>query len=747
MRTIKGPAIFLAQFAGDAPPFNTLRRHRRMGRRPRLQGRADPDLGRRACSIWRRPPRARPTATRSRASWRDARPRDHRAVDAPAGPAGRGASGLRRRRSTASRRPQVRGNPKARQEWAVRADAAGGQGVAATSGSTRTRPSPARWPGPISIPGRSGPPGLIEDRVRRAGASAGGRSSTPSTTRASTSATRSIRARTCTTARPSRCSSSASATTRALQHPLRPEPLRAAAARLSRLHRHLPRAHQDVPRQGRRVQSDRPAGRLLAAIQPWMDRAGRFRSLGDGQVDFGAHLLQARAVRLRRLGGARMGMLPQASRGRRARRRAVHRATTSSASPRRRSTTSPAARTTRPTASMLGSPGRCSKHTARRTAGGCASAWSAAARAPSSAACIASPRASTTATSSSPARSRRTPDKALRAARRSACASALLLRLRGDGASAKRRAPDGIEAVAIVTPNHMHHAVAKAFLEAGIHVICDKPLTTTLADAAELVQRSPQRTRPRLRADPQLHAAIRWSGRRARWSPTGELGDDPRRAGRVRAGLADDAAGSDRPEAGRLAHRSEALGAGGASATSARMPSISPSFVTGCEVDRSWQPISATFVAGRQLDDNVHVLLRFANGARGMLWASQVAPGNENGLRLRVYGEQGRPRMGAGAAEPAALRRYGQPPRIIARGGPGLSPIAAAAARIPAGHPEGYLEGFAQLTATSRTRSRRMMRNLRRRPAHGWCREPQMGCVACSSCTPQSNRAAKTRRG
>ena len=73
----------------------------------------------------------------------------------------------------------------------------------------------------------------------------------------------------------------------ALQHPLRSHPLRAAAARLSRLHRHLSRAHQGVPRQGRRVQPDRPPGRLFAAIQPWVERAGRFRSLGDGQVDFG----------------------------------------------------------------------------------------------------------------------------------------------------------------------------------------------------------------------------------------------------------------------------------------------------------------------------------------------------------------------------------------------------------------------------------------------------------------------------
>jgi len=103
------------------------------------------------------------------------------------------------------------------------------------------------------------------------------------------------------------------------------------------------------------------------------------------------------------------------------------------------------------------------------------------------------------------------------------------------------------------------------------------------------------------------------------------------------------------------------------------------------------------FVPGRRLDDNVHMLLRFENGARGMLWGSQVAPGNENGLRLRVYGDKGGLEWSQEHPNQLRFAPVGQPPRVLSRGGPNLSPAASLATRIPAGHPEGYLEGFANL--------------------------------------------------
>jgi predicted dehydrogenase len=121
-------------------------------------------------------------------------------------------------------------------------------------------------------------------------------------------------------------------------------------------------------------------------------------------------------------------------------------------------------------------------------------------------------------------------------------------------------------------------------------------------------------------------------------------------------------------------------------------------FVTGDRV-ASLSAELHTFVDGRPLDDNAHMMLRFVGGARGMLWCSQVAPGNENGLRLRVYGETGGLEWQQENPNVLVHAPLGEPPRLIRRGGAGANEVAAAATRIPAGHPEGYLEGFAQLYA------------------------------------------------
>src|SRR5437899_3276142 len=119
-------------------------------------------------------------------------------------------------------------------------------------------------------------------------------------------------------------------------------------------------------------------------------------------------------------------------------------------------------------------------------------------------------------------------------------------------------------------------------------------------------------------------------------------------------------------------------------------------FVTGLEARELAADLSR-FVPGRRLDDNVHILLRFDDGTRGMLWASQVAPGNENGLRLRIYGEKAGLEWSQEHPNQLRVAREGQPPQILSRGGSNLGPAAALATRIPAGHPEGYLEAFANL--------------------------------------------------
>jgi predicted dehydrogenase len=261
-------------------------------------------------------------------------------------------------------------------------------------------------------------------------------------------------------------------------------------------------------------------------------------------------------------------------------------------------------------------------------------------------------------------------------------------------ASAESQRTDGIEVVAIVTPNHLHHKVAKNFLEAGIHVICDKPLTTTIEDALDLAQ-TVKRTglvfglthnytgHPMVRQAREMvlanqlgpvriiqveyaqewlstplentgHKQAEWRTDPARSGPGGSLGDIGTHAFNLAC------------------------------------------FVSGLSCEQVAADLT-TFVPGRRVDDNVQVLMRFSKGAKGGLWASQVAPGNENNLRLRVYGEKGSVEWRQENPNELAFAVLGQPLRTIRRGSAGTGRAAAHATRIPSGHPEGYLEAFAQL--------------------------------------------------
>jgi predicted dehydrogenase len=255
---------------------------------------------------------------------------------------------------------------------------------------------------------------------------------------------------------------------------------------------------------------------------------------------------------------------------------------------------------------------------------------------------------------------------------------------------------DRIDAVSIVTPNHVHFQPAKAFLEAGIHVICDKPLTTTVEDAvalAEVVRRSGlifglthnYTGYPLVRQAREMIAA-------------GELG----RLRVVQVEYAQDwlttaveATGHKQAVWRTDPAQSGPAGSLGDIGTHAYNIAC---FVTGLRCDQVAAEVSI-FVPGRRLDDNVQVLLRFEGGARGMLWASQVATGNENNLRLRVYGEKAGLEWGQENPNYLRFTPYGEPPRTISRNGAGSTDIARHASRIPSGHPEGYLEAFAQLYA------------------------------------------------
>jgi predicted dehydrogenase len=258
-------------------------------------------------------------------------------------------------------------------------------------------------------------------------------------------------------------------------------------------------------------------------------------------------------------------------------------------------------------------------------------------------------------------------------------------------AKAEAARPDGIEAVAIVTPNHLHVPVALVFLKAGIHVICEKPVALNLAEARELqkvVEGSGKifalthnyTGYPMLR---QAQAMVK----------AGKLG----KIRVVQAEYVQDWLTKE-------THNKQAdwrvdperAGAGGSLGDIATHAYNAATFVTGLKLDTVLADLTA-FVPGRQLDDNDHLLLRFEGGAKGMLWATQVAPGNENGLALRIYGEDGG--LAWRQEDPNYLyySPYGEPTQRLTRGGHGTGPEAARVTRTPNGHPEGYLEGFANI--------------------------------------------------
>jgi predicted dehydrogenase len=261
-------------------------------------------------------------------------------------------------------------------------------------------------------------------------------------------------------------------------------------------------------------------------------------------------------------------------------------------------------------------------------------------------------------------------------------------------AAREKERSDGIDVVSIVTPNHLHFPAARAFLERGIHVVCDKPLTTNLEDArqlADLVERSgavfvlthnytgyPMVRQARQMVQDGLLGKIRVV--QAEYSQdwlTTKLED----TGQKQAAWRTDPA------------RSGPAGCTGDIATHAMNLAC---FITGLTLESLAADLE-TFVPGRVLDDNAHVMLRFAGGAKGMLWASQVAPGNENNLRVRVYGDKGGLTWAQEDPNYLHFAPFGEPPRLIRRGGAGADAVAGRVTRIPSGHPEGYLEGFANL--------------------------------------------------
>lgn len=261
-------------------------------------------------------------------------------------------------------------------------------------------------------------------------------------------------------------------------------------------------------------------------------------------------------------------------------------------------------------------------------------------------------------------------------------------------AAAESKRPDRIDVVAIVTPNHLHFAPAKAFLDAGFHVICDKPLTTTVEDAqalSQIVEKSGlvfglthnYTGYPIIRQAREMVAA-------------GELG----KLRLVQVEYAQDWLTTPLENTGQkqAAWRTDPAQSGPAGSLGdigTHAYNIA-CFVGQLHAEQVAADVSI-MVPGRRLDDNVQVLLRYQEGVRGMLWASQVAVGNENNLRLRVYGEKGGIDWSQENPNYLHFSRYGKPTMTLTRNGADATASAKHASRIPSGHPEGYLEAFAQI--------------------------------------------------
>jgi predicted dehydrogenase len=261
-------------------------------------------------------------------------------------------------------------------------------------------------------------------------------------------------------------------------------------------------------------------------------------------------------------------------------------------------------------------------------------------------------------------------------------------------AEQEARREDGVEVVSIMTPNNSHYAIARAFLEQGIDVICDKPLTTDLEQALALMRLTQQ-------TGLVFCVTYNYSGypmvRQAREMVlNGDLGE-------IRIVQVEHASGwaSTLLEAEghkqavwrttpSIAGKSSVVGDLGTHAHHLAR------FITGLEISEVSAELSS-IVPGRQADDNAHIKLRFNNGAKGMMWVSMVAAGNLHGQRIRVYGEKGSLEWVQEQPNELILRPVDGPQQTLSRGCGWLSQAAQRASRLWPGHPEGFLAAFANI--------------------------------------------------
>ena len=257
-----------------------------------------------------------------------------------------------------------------------------------------------------------------------------------------------------------------------------------------------------------------------------------------------------------------------------------------------------------------------------------------------------------------------------------------------------RPAGERIDLVVIVTPNHLHYDVAHAFVDAGFHVVCDKPLVHTGAQAAALCDLVAARgTLFAVTYNYTGYPMVREARALVR---SGALGAVRKVVVEYHQGwLAGALETAENKQSGWRMDPARG-GPAGAMADIGSHAENLVATVTGLAVESLCADLSS-FGAGRRLDDDAGLLLRFEGGARGVMSVSQIAAGNENDLRLRVMGERGM--LDWRQEEPNVLVHapVDGPRRVLTRNSPGLSEAARRACRLPPGHPEGFIEAFANL--------------------------------------------------
>lgn len=256
--------------------------------------------------------------------------------------------------------------------------------------------------------------------------------------------------------------------------------------------------------------------------------------------------------------------------------------------------------------------------------------------------------------------------------------------------------PEGerMDFVSIVTPNHVHFGPAKMALENGFHVVCDKPVTFNLEEALQLEQLVKQTGL--VFALTHNYTGYPLVKHAKKMVERGDLGKIRKVVVEYPQGwLATrlEASGQKQADWRTDPNRSGAAGAIGDIGTHAENLA---EYITGLKIKELCADLS-TFVEGRLLDDDGSILLRFDNGAKGILFASQIAVGEENNLNIRIYGEKGG--LEWHQQEPNTLwaKWLDKPTQMLRTGVGELAAEAQAHTRIPAGHPEGYLEAFANI--------------------------------------------------